>query len=113
MIFSDTAVQEWLAANLPNWQLEKSSLVRVYKTRNWRVTLMVANAIGFVAEAANHHPELILNYPSVEVHLKTHSADGITVKDYELAQRIEEIVLWLPNSPDVLDRSVGEWIEKT
>ena len=112
-IFTDDAVREWLAANLPRWRLQKSYLLRVYKTRSWRVTLMVANAIGFLAEAADHHPELILNYPSVEVHLEINSAGGITAKDYELARRIEETILWLPGTQDALTGPVGKWVERT
>lgn len=107
--FSDDAVREWLAANLPTWRLQKSYLVRVYRTGNWRVTLLVANAIGFLAEAADHHPELILNYPSLEVHLETHSAGGITAKDYELARKIEETILWLPATEAAPS---GKWIER-
>lgn len=103
--FSTDAVQSWLKANLPSWQLRKGRLLRVYKTDSWRVTLMVANAIGYLAEAADHHPELILNYSSVEVHLETHSAGGITAKDYGLARKIEETVLWLPG-PD------EKWVER-
>jgi 4a-hydroxytetrahydrobiopterin dehydratase len=94
--FSADEVQQWLSENLATWRLRNGYLLRVYKTRNWRLTLMVANAIGYLAEAADHHPELILNYPSVEVHLETHSAGGITEKDYELALKIEEIVQWYP-----------------
>jgi len=108
--FTANEVQTWLSANLPTWRLQKSYLVRVYKTRDWRVTLMVANAIGFLAEAADHHPELILNYPSVEVHLETHSAGGVTAKDYELARKIEETVLWLPSGGDTLPGPVGKWV---
>ena len=67
----ETAAQ-WLSANLPTWEIQDEHLVRVYRTPNWQVTLMVANAIGFVAEAADHHPQLTLNYPSVEVQLQTH-----------------------------------------
>ncbi len=110
-MYSNDEVREWLAVNLPGWRLQKSYLVRVYKTGGWRLTLMVANAIGFLAEAADHHPELILNYPSLEVHLETHSAGGITAKDYELALRIEETILWLPGAENALTGPAGKWIE--
>lgn len=109
--YSNDDVRAWLATNLPAWRLEKSYLMRLYKTRNWRVTLMVANAIAFLAEAADHHPELILNYPSLEVHLETHSAGGITTKDFELARKIEETVLWLPREEDALSGPAGTWVQ--
>jgi len=108
--FTPQEVTDWLATNLPAWRMQKSYLARVYKTRSWRLTLMVANAIGYLAEAADHHPELILNYPSVEVHLETHSAGGITAKDFELARKIEETVLWLPDAGDALTGPAGKWV---
>lgn len=100
---AETDVQTWLAAHLPTWRVRNGHLLRVYKTGSWRLTLMLANAIGFLAEAADHHPELLLNYPSLEVHLETHSAGGITEKDYELATKIEELVTWLPTTGDALE----------
>ncbi len=57
---------------------------------------MLVNAIGYVAEAAYHHPDLTVTWAKVWVKLQTHSAGGITDKDFELARKIEDIVLWRP-----------------
>ena len=57
---------------------------------------MLVNAVGHIAEAAFHHPDIELSYASLKVKLKTHSAKGVTNKDFELAKKIEEIVLWRP-----------------
>jgi 4a-hydroxytetrahydrobiopterin dehydratase len=109
---SKQEVEEWLASHLPTWRVQNGYLLRVYKTGSWRLTLMIANAIGFLAEAADHHPELILNYPSIEVHLETHSAGGITEKDYELARKIEGLVSWYPAEGDALTGTKKErWIK--
>ena len=54
------------------------------------------NAIGYIAEAAYHHPDLAVTWGKVWVKLKTHSAGGITDKDFALAKKIEEVVLWRP-----------------
>ena len=59
---------------------------------------MAAGAVAHLAEAAWHHPELVLNYSSLEVRLNTHSAGGITDKDFELARRIEALVGWRPGA---------------
>ena len=58
---------------------------------------MVVNAIGHLCEAAWHHPDLLVSYPSVTVRLNTHDAGGVTEKDMELAQKIEEVVMWRPS----------------
>jgi 4a-hydroxytetrahydrobiopterin dehydratase len=59
---------------------------------------MLVNAIGFVAEAADHHPDLNISWSSVTVKLNTHSAKGITDKDFELAGRIDALALWRPEA---------------
>ena len=44
--------------DLPGWYFEDGWLRRVYKTDGWPTTLMLVNAIGYIAEAAYHHPDL-------------------------------------------------------
>ena len=58
--------------------------------------LMLVNAIGYLAEAAYHHPDLAVTWGRVIVKLKNHAAGGVTDKDFELARKIEELVLWRP-----------------
>jgi len=59
---------------------------------------MVVNTVGHLAEAAFHHPDLAVSYAFVIVKLKNHAAKGITNKDFELAQKIEEVVMWQPGN---------------
>jgi 4a-hydroxytetrahydrobiopterin dehydratase len=82
--------------SLPGWRVESGALRRQYKTDGWPTTLMLVNAIGFYAEAADHHPDLGVHWGSVEVALNTHSAGGITEKDFELAKLFEHCALWRP-----------------
>ncbi|MEZ4633502.1 MAG: 4a-hydroxytetrahydrobiopterin dehydratase [Caldilineaceae bacterium] len=69
---------------------------RVFKTGSWRLTMMVTNSIAYLAEAADHHPNLLLSYTSVEIHLETHSAGGITSKDQNWRRRSRETITWYP-----------------
>jgi 4a-hydroxytetrahydrobiopterin dehydratase len=84
-------------ADVPGWFLEDGWIRRVYKTDGWPTTLMLVNAIGYVAEAAYHHPDLSVTWARVTVKLKTHSAGGITEKDFIVAAQIEQSVLWRPS----------------
>jgi 4a-hydroxytetrahydrobiopterin dehydratase len=93
---SEDEVTRRLASTLPHWRLDGGFIRRTYKTQNWKATLMVVNAIGHLAEAAWHHPDLAVSYASVEVRLMTHSAKGITEKDLALARKIEDVVQWQP-----------------
>lgn len=81
---------------LPSWRLADGAIVREYATDGWPTTLMLVNAIGFFAEAADHHPDLVVSWGKVQVKLWTHSAGGVTASDIELARLIEQTALWRP-----------------
>lgn len=95
LALSDAEIAERLGA-LPGWRYEDKAIRRVYETDGWPVTLMLVNALGFAAEAADHHPDLTVTYRRVGVALSTHSAGGITAKDFELAKTFDAIALWRP-----------------
>src|SRR5687768_18509473 len=81
---------------IPGWSFEEGALRRTYKTDGWRGSMLVANAIAFICEAADHHADLLVTWPSVSVALSTHSAGGITPMDFEVAGRIEREITWKP-----------------
>lgn len=95
-VYTASEIAARLKQELPTWSHADGHLRRQYKTGGWKGTLMVVNAIGHLAEAAWHHPDLEVSYPSVIVKLMNHSAKGITNKDFELALKIEELVMWQP-----------------
>jgi 4a-hydroxytetrahydrobiopterin dehydratase len=94
--YGDAEVQARLEAELPQWYLEDGWIRRRYRTNSWKGTLMVINAVGHLAEAAWHHPDITASYAWIEVRLKNHAAKGITDKDFALAKKIEEVVHWQP-----------------
>ena len=94
--YTDDEVTARLSRDLPRWTLADGRIRRTYETGSWRATLMVTNAIGHLAEAAWHHPDILATFPRVEVRLTSHDAGGITEKDFELARKIEELVQWQP-----------------
>ena len=94
--YSESEIAEWLTKDLPHWRYENGWIGRKFKTHSWKGTLMVINAVGHLAEAAWHHPDIAASYAWVEVKLMTHTAKGITDKDFELAHKIEEVVGWRP-----------------
>ncbi len=98
--------QAWLSERLPAWTLhtgeERMWIQRAYRTRSWSMTLQAANTVGFLAEIGWHHPRLILEYNLLQVELYSHDVNGITLRDMELAYRIEEVLTWLPRPEDAL-----------
>jgi 4a-hydroxytetrahydrobiopterin dehydratase len=95
-VYTDDEVQARLAAELPLWTLEGGWIRRKFKTSGWKATLMVVNTVGHLAEAAWHHPDLTVSYAFVTVKLMNHAAKGITDKDFALARKIDEVLMWQP-----------------
>ena len=95
--------------DLPGWWVENGWIRRTYKTDGWPITLMLVNAIGYVAEAANHHPDLTVTWAKVTVKLQNHAAGGITDKDFELARKIEDVALWKPQG-GALEGTPNKWV---
>lgn len=85
-----------LARELPQWEFAEGVIRRRYRVHAWKGAMMAANAIAHLAELAFHHPDLQISWGSVLVKLRTHSANGVTEKDFALARKIEEIMQWRP-----------------
>ncbi|MBC6444889.1 MAG: 4a-hydroxytetrahydrobiopterin dehydratase [Alphaproteobacteria bacterium GM202ARS2] len=94
--YSTPEVEAYLKETLPLWYHENGWIVRRYRTHSWKGTLMVINAVGHLAEAAWHHPDIKASYAWVEIRLMNHAAKGITDKDFALAQKIEDVIHWQP-----------------
>jgi 4a-hydroxytetrahydrobiopterin dehydratase len=92
--YSEEEIQQKLKDELPHWHYENGWIRRKFRTSGWKATLMVVNTVGHLAEVAWHHPDLTVSYAFVIVKLVTHSAKGITDKDFTLAKKIESVIQW-------------------
>jgi len=101
-VYTTEEITARLADELPAWYLDDGWIRRKYKTSGWKATLMVVNTVGHLAEAAWHHPDLNVSYAFVTVKLMNHAAKGITDKDFELAKKIEDTVMWRPGEGSAL-----------
>lgn len=82
--------------HMPGWSVAEGQLAKTWTVRSFAHGLLFLAAIGQLAEAVNHHPDVSLHgYKHVTVRLVTHSEGGITDKDFTLAQLIET----LPHKP--------------
>lgn len=73
------------------WGHRDGALQAVYQTGDFATGLRLVNAIGAAAEQANHHPDITLTYPSVEVRLVSHDVGAVTDRDHRLAGQIAQI----------------------
>jgi 4a-hydroxytetrahydrobiopterin dehydratase len=101
-------IAEWGVAD---WYEEDGWLRRKYNTDGWPSTLMLVNAIGYLCEAAWHHADLSVTWGKLWVKLKTHSEGGITDKDFALARKIEEVVLWRPETGGPLEGTPHRFVQ--
>jgi 4a-hydroxytetrahydrobiopterin dehydratase len=97
-------------ANLPGWEVRDGWLRRTFNTPGWPHTLMLAQTIAYLAEAAYHHPDLKLGYASCTVLLQTHKVKGLTMHDIELAKKITEVVTWKPPEGSALEGFPKKWV---
>ena len=107
--YTDAQITEQLG-RLQGWSYKDEAIRRVYQTDGWPITLMLVNALGFIAEAADHHPDLVVGYRRVTVTLSSHSAGGVTAKDFELAKKFDEVALWRPRPGGALTGTPDKFV---
>ena len=78
-------------AATPGWVIGDGQLTRTVTGENFRDSLLFVNAVGFLAERANHHPDISISWNTVTLNLVTHSAGGLTEADFALAREISRL----------------------
>ncbi len=90
-LLNDNELKEKLN-QLNDWQVNDNKLVKVFKFKNFAEAISFIVKIGIEAEKFDHHPDLILfGWNNVKIILSTHEAGGITEKDFNLAQKINQL----------------------
>ena len=66
-------------------------LTRTVTRKDFRDALLYVNAVGYLAEQANHHPDISISWNKVTLNLVSHSAGGLTDKDFALARQLSRL----------------------
>ena len=74
------------------WRREGDMLVLDVERGDFARALAFVNAVGGLAEAADHHPDVDLRWGRVTLRLSTHSAGGLTMKDLDLARQVDGLL---------------------
>ena len=78
-------------SGLSGWSFESNSIQKQFQLKDFIEALSFVNTIGMEAEKMDHHPDiLIFSWNKVKITLSTHSAGGVTEKDFQLAKKIED-----------------------
>jgi 4a-hydroxytetrahydrobiopterin dehydratase len=87
-----TAEVERRLKTLESWQLKGAAIERKYTFDGFASAIAFVVRVGFDAEAADHHPDILIsNYKKVTLTYTTHSAGGLTEKDFERAAAADRI----------------------
>jgi 4a-hydroxytetrahydrobiopterin dehydratase len=74
---------------LSGWELKDNAIQKLYRFKEFLDGIKFVERIAQIAEAADHHPDIHINYTRVTFTCTTHSEGGVTVKDLRLANQIE------------------------
>jgi 4a-hydroxytetrahydrobiopterin dehydratase len=73
----------------PGWERQGSEISRLYTFSGFITGIAFVNHAAGLAEAMDHHPEILIQYRKVKLTLSTHSAGGLTDLDFTLARKID------------------------
>ena len=78
-------------AAVPAWTRDGNSITTVTVRKDFRDALLYLGAVAYLAERANHHPDITIEWNRVTLTLSTHSAGGLTANDFALARQISSL----------------------
>jgi 4a-hydroxytetrahydrobiopterin dehydratase len=90
----DLLTEEAIAAELatvPDWAHAGDSIARTVTRADFRAAMLYVGAVAYLAEEADHHPDILIQWNKVTLTLSTHSAGGLTAKDFALARTIDAL----------------------
>ena len=74
------------------WRLIDGALEKTYVFKNYFETIGFVNALAFIANAENHHPDLAVSFSKCNVRFNTHDVDGISVSDFFCASKADALL---------------------
>lgn len=87
-VLSEAQIEERLQ-RLDGWQRAGSEIRKTYLFDSFPRAIEFVDRVAELAEAADHHPDIDIRYTRVTLALSTHSAGGLTARDFGLAERID------------------------
>ncbi len=91
MLLSEQDIMQNLSS-LDGWEQSGIEIEKQFKFKNFIHSIGFVNKVAILAEKADHHPDILVQYNKVKLVLSTHSKGGITEKDFSLANEIENIL---------------------
>ena len=83
-------IKDWIK-KLPEWELEKKHIERTFEFDEFTQAIDFVNSVAEIAEEEEHHPDLDIRFNKVRVHITSHAKGGLTDRDFELAQKVDNL----------------------
>lgn len=87
---SEEHIKQYLGQS-EGWSQFGDAIQKTYHLPSFAAAVVFVGAVGHLAEAADHHPDILIEYKKVTLKLSTHSAGGLTEKDFALANRVDAL----------------------
>lgn len=87
-LLNDSDVKGALA-ELPGWKQQGKALTKKFDMQAFKAAVAFANTVAELAERADHHPDILIQYRTVTLTLSSHDVGGLTQRDLRLARQIE------------------------
>ena len=85
----DEEIEQWLRSHA-TWTRQGDRILRHFELASFADAIAFVVRVGFLAEAANHHPDIDIRWRNVVVTLSTHDSGGLTALDLSMAESIDE-----------------------
>jgi 4a-hydroxytetrahydrobiopterin dehydratase len=89
-VLTDEQITEALTG-VPEWERRGDSIVHVAALSDFGAAMLYVGAVAYLAQEADHHPDISIQWNKVTLTLSTHSAGGLTAKDFGLARQISHL----------------------
>ena len=89
-LLTDVQIEDGLKG-LAGWERKGNEIVKVVKNNSFVDSVGFVTKVAVLAEKADHHPDILIQYKNVTLTLSTHSKGGLTEKDFNLAREIDAL----------------------
>lgn len=77
---------------VPAWKVQNHVLTRTLKFADYYRTISFVNAIAYMANQQDHHPDLVVGYNTLTVQYSTHSVGGLSENDFICAAKVDALL---------------------
>lgn len=86
------AVAAEMLGELEGWELSAGKIGKLFRFKNWSQTMAFVNAVAWIAQRENHHPDLEVGFDTCRVRYTTHAIGGLSENDFICAAKVEALL---------------------